>query len=711
MRIVFKGYDEKTRLRDESLFSVSNGYIGVRGCFEEGSPVGAETIRGTYMAGVYDSVDYDYGDINKNNSLPNKYQKMVNLPDAQGINIYVAGKKVSCNDKEARDIVRILDMENGYTKREFDYKTSINELHITFTRLASFVRPEIFAIKCKVDNVKPENGLIFSSTLVTNASNSYSDGIDDNLYVIDENINFVHVRTKNTEINVYVAVAINKSEDEYTKFVAFSKVGKNDALIRAKEACEDGFENLLLEQRKFLDDFWKKNRVIIKENDTMKKKDDEISMQTKIDFSIYELFSLLPREHGLLISSRGLTGNSENGNNYWENIVFNESYLNTISQELSKLQIDFRYETLDLARMNAKKLGFNEGALYPYETLDGSENSLSEDLHLHINADIARIFIKYFNSTFDINYLPKICEVLTEISRLYIALSKIVNRRYSINSVTGPDKFKSFVNNNYYTNAGATYVLENTYRLCKLLKENNPRKYDTLAKKIDINDKEIEQFYDMYELYYFPYDRDENVIMQDDSFTYKFKKNISNISKKDKLNIKDMSKAYLHSCALCQIPEVLLSNVYYKKEDYGLMKKSFDYYESITLNDLPITDIIFAISASFLGIKDKAEIYFKKALDIDLYNIYKDTGMGLHVAVFGGIYMVLINGFAGLSFENETISFNPSLPSNLAEINFNVSFRGKLFNVIFANNGYKFTLISGEPFYVYLYGEKVKVNK
>lgn len=708
MKIVFKGYDERQRLRDESLFAVSNGYIGIRGCFEEGVPDTLKTIRGAYVAGVYDIVDYNYGDFQKNDSSTLKCQKIVNLPDAQGINIFVTGKKISCRDKEAIDMVRTLDMENGFTCREFDYKTMKDDLHISFTRLASFVRPEIFAIKCKVDNSKPETGLIFSSSLVTN---NYNNANDNNLYVIDENVNFAHVRTKNTEINVYVAVAIEKKDDEYIKYVAYSRVGKNDAITRVKEACESGFDTLLREQRSFLDDFWKKNRVLVKEKDSIKRKVDEIPLQTKIDFAIYELLCSSPREHGILTSSRGLTGDGENGICLWENVVFNESYLNTLNQDICKMELEFRYDTLDIAREYAKKIGFINGVLYPYETLDGNENSLNNNFHLHINSDIARMFITYFNATFDVNFLPKICEVLVEISRLFVSVSNIVNKRYSINSVTGPDCFKTFVNNDYYTNAGIIYVLENTYRLCRLLKDNNPRKYDILAKKIEIDDKEIEKFYDMCSLYYFPYDKDDKIIMQDDSFTYKLDSTIKDFSIKNRPLYEKLSCEYLHSHKVCQIPEVLIANVYYKNEEYGLKKRSFDYYENITINDLPISNVIFSLSASKLDMKNKSEEYFKKCLDVDLFNLYKDTDFGLHTAVFGGVYSILINGFAGLSFENETISFYPSLPLNITEINFNVSFRGKLFNVIFAENGYKFTLISGEPFEVYLFGEKVKVKK
>ncbi len=45
--------------RDETIFTTSNGYIGIRGSFEEGEP---ELHRATYISGFYESWPITYGE-------------------------------------------------------------------------------------------------------------------------------------------------------------------------------------------------------------------------------------------------------------------------------------------------------------------------------------------------------------------------------------------------------------------------------------------------------------------------------------------------------------------------------------------------------------------------------------------------------------------------------------------------------------------------
>ena len=49
-------YDNKILRLNETLFSNANGYIGVRGTLEEGVPADFSTMRGMYLAGVYEII-------------------------------------------------------------------------------------------------------------------------------------------------------------------------------------------------------------------------------------------------------------------------------------------------------------------------------------------------------------------------------------------------------------------------------------------------------------------------------------------------------------------------------------------------------------------------------------------------------------------------------------------------------------------------------
>ena len=49
------GYDPSYALESESVFSLANEHMGVRGFFDEG---GGETLRGVYLGGVYEKQPY-----------------------------------------------------------------------------------------------------------------------------------------------------------------------------------------------------------------------------------------------------------------------------------------------------------------------------------------------------------------------------------------------------------------------------------------------------------------------------------------------------------------------------------------------------------------------------------------------------------------------------------------------------------------------------
>ncbi|MBO7354385.1 MAG: family 65 glycosyl hydrolase, partial [Lachnospiraceae bacterium] len=56
-KITENGFDEKYSRVGESIFSLGNESIGVRGCFDEGGSV--DSLRGAYINGVYELVDIE----------------------------------------------------------------------------------------------------------------------------------------------------------------------------------------------------------------------------------------------------------------------------------------------------------------------------------------------------------------------------------------------------------------------------------------------------------------------------------------------------------------------------------------------------------------------------------------------------------------------------------------------------------------------------
>lgn len=78
------------------------------------------------------------------------------------------------------------------------------------------------------------------------------------------------------------------------------------------------------------------------------------------------------------------------------------------------------------------------------------------------------------------------------------------------------------------------------------------------------------------------------------------------------------------------------------------------------------------------GFDEKAFAYFQKSAGIDLRNQMGNTAEeGLHLAAFGGTWMTVVFGFAGLSLRGEEILLHPHLPASWNSISFSFAYRNR----------------------------------
>lgn len=137
--------DEANLLVNESLFSLGNGYLGVRGNFEEGYTNAHKSIRGTYINAFHDITDIQYGE--KAYGFPETQQKLLNLTDVQTIELKIDGERFSLFEGEVVSFQRNLHVDKGFSERIIHWKSpNGKEVYIHIRRFVSFVIKELFAI-------------------------------------------------------------------------------------------------------------------------------------------------------------------------------------------------------------------------------------------------------------------------------------------------------------------------------------------------------------------------------------------------------------------------------------------------------------------------------------------------------------------------------------------------------------------------------------
>src|SRR5690606_32209383 len=145
--------DNHNLLLDESILSLGNGYLGVRGNFEEGYPDAFSSIRGTYINAFHDETEITYGE--KLYGYPVMQQKILNVIDSQGIEIYLDDEKFSVFEGELLHFERNLHMDKGFAERIIHWKSPKGkEAKLHFKRIVSFITRELFAQEVTIESIR-----------------------------------------------------------------------------------------------------------------------------------------------------------------------------------------------------------------------------------------------------------------------------------------------------------------------------------------------------------------------------------------------------------------------------------------------------------------------------------------------------------------------------------------------------------------------------
>ena len=91
--------------------------------------------------------------------------------------------------------------------------------------------------------------------------------------------------------------------------------------------------------------------------------------------------------------------------------------------------------------------------------------------------------------------------------------------------------------------------------------------------------------------------------------------------------------------------------------------------------------------AARLGDTETALRYFRQTAAIDLADSHAALDGGVHIAALGGIWMMAVLGFAGLSLRNGGISVEPKLPAGWRSLAFRVQWHGRRLKIKIDQDG------------------------
>src|SRR5215471_10519796 len=149
----------------ETILALGNGYIGMRGCPEEGGP---NAENGTLINRFYETRPIVYGE--EAYGFAKTGQTICNVTDSKIIKLFVDDEPFWLPNARCLRYDRRLNMKSGTLDREILWETPQGkQVQITSRRLVSFVHRHVAAISYQVTLLNAKAPIVISSEMVVNA--------------------------------------------------------------------------------------------------------------------------------------------------------------------------------------------------------------------------------------------------------------------------------------------------------------------------------------------------------------------------------------------------------------------------------------------------------------------------------------------------------------------------------------------------------------
>jgi len=728
--------------RNETIFSLANGHLGLRGNVEEDA---GNAIHGTYVNGFFEEAPIEYGEVA--HGYPKNHQVLLNVADGKRIRLYVGDDPLDLSTGSTEAYERSLDLREGVLARSFRWRAPGGAVvDVMVRRLVSLTRREVAAIRYEVALVEGRVPLRMVSAINGDVRNQ--SGTDDpriGAHLPDRVLCTIRreaagssgilvQRTTNTGFTLATAMDHELATEEIagspprtatatgddwvtltidvdtcpgsrialTKYLAYcSSLDNPDSELAGRaqgaiaEAREVGFDALVAEQRAALQRFWAVSDVEI---------DGDAALQQGVRFNLFSLFQSAGRDGRTSLAAKGLTGEGYEGHYFWDTEIFALPFFVYTQPAIARALLRYRCRILDKARARAAEMS-QRGALYPWRTIGGEEASAyypAGTAQYHINADIAHAVATYVGATGDRQLLiDGGAEMIFETARLWADLGDYIPSQggaFCLNEVTGPDEYSALVNNNLNTNLMARAHLRYAASLAEALAAEAPETYRELAAAIDLGATEVAEWRRAADLMRIPRDETLGIHAQDDAFLARAPWDFAATPREMYPLLLHFHPLVIYRHQVLKQPDVVLAQVLLGGEFSAAEKKrNFDYYDPLTTGDSSLSPCIQSIAAAELGYEAKAYAYFMKTARMDLDDVNGNVADGVHAAAMAGSWVSLVYGFAGFRDDAGRLSFAPRLPAAWVRLAFRLRVRGALLSVSLAGGRATYELLEGDP--------------
>jgi alpha,alpha-trehalose phosphorylase len=751
-RIVESRFTARHEGRAETIFSLSNGFLGIRGTFEEGRP---SLSPATLVNAFHETWPIEYAE--EAFGLARTGQTIVNVPDATVIALYVDDEPLFLPMARIREYERVLDMRTGILSRELLWSTPAGKhVCVRSRRLVSLEHRHLAVMTYEVTLLNHSAPITLVSRVINRQDNALGEGagraadprlarsfshrvLNGRLVETEEGRIMLGYQTTNSRMTLGMGVehvveteadadVQVTTEEDLSTFVLTARARPDEPIRLVKyvtyqrsrsqppselvdrcrwtldRAVPLGVDALLEAQRENLDRFWDRADVQVSAGD------DPVRTLQAVRWNLFQLAQATWRAEGEGVPAKGLTGQAYDGHYFWDTEIFVLPFLAYTQPRIARNLLRFRHSMLEQARQRARKLS-QRGALYPWRTINGEEASAyyqAGTAQYHIDADIAYAIRKYVDVRDDPGFLVEVgAEILVETARLWEDLGFYGEAgEFHIHGVTGPDEYTTVVNDNTFTNLMARLNLNYAASAVRRLEAERPADYRALVHEVGLEPGEVESWERAAAAMHVPYDEERGVHPQDDGFLDREPWDLEQTPRSHFPLLLHYHPLVIYRHQVLKQADVvqamfLLGNEFTVEQK----RRNFYYYDPRTTGDSSLSAGVQSIVAAEIGDEEKALEYFRYANLMDLGDVAGNVSDGVHVACTGAVWQALVFGFGGVRDFDGHLQIDPRLPQAWEALEFPLRFQDRQLRVSLRHDTERYLLEEGEPLKVRIRGQ------
>jgi len=694
------GFNPEAIIQNGHTFMTGNGVCGYRGTLEEYSKEDHVALN---LNNIYDGLD-------------GKWRESVNTANPFFLTLSHEGKPLSPKSTPIRSHKQSLDLSSGVHTRQTVFLIGDTAVTLTAKRFISMHDKTLLATRVtisasdsltltlrtgfdtdiweingphfkKTDKLKTFDGAIFQTTQEKKHTIRLIQQT-----TLQAAVFFDESGVFGKEKTVTIKKEAPFSFDKLVVLTVDEPPGATET--RMKHASNAGYDKLENDHVKTFKDKWAVADVKI---------EGDLDAQKALRYSIYHLLILTPPKN-TSIPARGLSGQVYKGAVFWDSEIFMLPFFLHTDKKAARNLLDYRIKTLPGARGKAKDYGY-KGAFYAWESHEDGQDACSDfnvtdvftnrpvrtyfrDKQIHISGDIAYAINRYFTITGDETVLLEGgAEVIFECARFFLSYlrSDLYGDTHEFLDVVGPDEYHERVHNNAFTNKLAFETFNMAVNIYEHLEKNHPATLEKLCHELA-----FEKDYAMLKI------ERHKVALQKPGPNHLIEQFDGYFDLED-ISLAKLRERIVHpreylgtasgvaypTQVIKQADVVTMLCLFPEDYDDAVKETNYDYYKQRTEHGSSLSASMYGLLACAIGRPDEAYPYFMKSATADLKKSTKQYAGniyigGTHPAASGGAYLLAVYGFAGLSFEGNTIRLNPNLPKTIDRLTFKLHHDNRL---------------------------------